>query len=67
MDIVRLTDFQKDFLSKAYESVNNNQRLYYIPPRGSTRFSLEVLQALVVIVVAQERDLIKNKEDSNEQ
>lgn len=58
----RLMDFQKDFLSKTYESVKNNQLLYYIPPRGSTCFNLELLQALAVIVVAQERDLIKNKE-----
>lgn len=32
----QLTDFQKEFLTKSYESVKNNQRLYYIPPRGST-------------------------------
>lgn len=55
----QLTDFQKEFLTKSYESVKNNKRLYYISPRGSSRFSFEVLQALTVIVVAQERDLIK--------
>lgn len=58
-----LTDFQKDFLNKVYESVKNNQRFIYIPPRGSSRFCLDILQSLVVIVVAYERDLLKNKKE----
>lgn len=58
-----LKDFQKDFLNKAYEYVKNNQRFIYIPPRGSSRFCLDMLRSLAVIIVAYERDLLKDKEE----
>lgn len=55
-----LADYQKEFLRKSYESVKNDKRLLYIPPRGSSRFSFEFLQALTVILVANERGLVKD-------
>lgn len=58
-----LTDWHKEFLRKAYEAIKNNGKLYYIPPRGSSRFSLTTLQALSVIFAAHERGLLKDKEE----
>lgn len=56
-----LLDCQKDFVRKAYDAAKNEKRLYYIPPRGSNRFSFELLQAIVLITIAQERGLLDKK------
>lgn len=64
-----LMEYQKEFVRKAYDAVKNNKRLVYIPPlppRGGSRYSLELLQALVIIVVAEERGLIREKESKND-
>ena len=53
-----LLDYQKDFVRKVYDAAKNDKRLYYIPPRGSNRFSFELLQAIVLITIAQERELL---------
>ena len=57
-----LSDWQKEFLYKSYEAVKNSRSLIYIPPRGSSRFSLTFLQAIAIIAFAQERELLKEKE-----
>lgn len=54
-----LLDYQKEFIRKAYDSLINNKQLCCILPRGSSRFSLELLRAIVVIIVGKERGLIK--------
>ena len=56
-----LLDHQKEFVRKVYDAAKNEKHLYYIPPRGSNRFSFELLQAIVLITIAQERGLL-NKE-----
>lgn len=58
-----LSDCHKEFLYKVYEAVKNNGQLIYIPPRCNNRFSYSILQALAVMIVAQERELLKEKED----
>lgn len=54
-----LLDYQKEFIRKAYDSLINNKQLCCILPRVSSRFSLELLRAIVVIIVGKERGLIK--------
>lgn len=54
-----LLDYQKEFIRKAYDSLINNKQLCCILPKGSSRFSLELLRAIVVIIVEKERGLIK--------
>ena len=58
-----LTDYQKDFLREAYEACKNNKKIIYIPPRGNSRFSFEILQSLAILYAGYERGLIKDKED----
>ena len=54
-----LTDFQKEFVRKAYDAAKNDKRLYYVLPRCNQKFSFELLQAIVLIVVGKERKLMK--------
>lgn len=54
-----LTDFQKEFVRKTYDTAKNNKRLYYVLPRHSQKFSFELLQAIVIIIVGKERGLVK--------
>lgn len=54
-----LTDFQKELVRKTYDTAKNNKRLYYVPPRYSQKFSFELLQAIVIIIVGKERGLMK--------
>lgn len=54
-----LTDFQKEFIRKAYDAAKNDKRLYYVPPRCSQRSSFELLQAIILIIVGKERKLVK--------
>ena len=54
-----LTDFQKEFVRKAYDAAKNDKRLYYILPRSNQKFSFELLQAIVLIIVGKERGLVK--------
>lgn len=58
-----LTDFQKEFVVKAYDAAKNKNCLYYIPPRGSSKFSFDILQAIVIMIVAQESGLLNKKLD----
>lgn len=56
-----LTDFQKEFVRKAYDAAKNDKRLYYVPPRcnRNQRFRFELLQAIVLIIFGKERKLVK--------
>ena len=56
---VHLTDLQKEFVRKAYDAAKNDKRLYYVLPRCNHRFSFELLQAIVLIIVGKERGLVK--------
>lgn len=56
-----LSDWDKQFVEKAYESIKYGQQLLYIPPRGCSRSYYAILQSLVVIAVAMEQGLIKKK------
>lgn len=58
-----LNDNQKDFLREAYEACKNNKKIIYIPPRGNSKISFEILQSLAILCVGLERGLIKDKED----
>lgn len=53
-----LTDFQKEFVRKVYDAAKNDKRLYYVLPRCNRKFSFELLQAIVIIIVGKERGLV---------
>ena len=54
-----LSDYQKDFIYKVYDSEIKDKRLCYVPPRGNQRLNLELLQAIVLVVLGKEKGLIK--------
>lgn len=54
-----LSDQHKEFLCEAYDAVKNNKSLIYITPRGNSRFEYNILQALAVMAVAEDRNLLK--------
>lgn len=62
---LHLLDYQREFICKVYDAANNNKRLYFIPPRGNSRVDFELLQALVLVKVAQERGLVNLTMDRN--
>ena len=53
-----LSDYQKEFVRKVYDAAKNEKRLCYTLPRTNNRFSFELLQAIVLITIAQERGLL---------
>ena len=57
-----LSDWQKEYILNAYEAIKNNKQLFYIPPRGNSRFSFTLLQLIAIMAVAYERGLINHKE-----
>jgi len=60
-----LSDYQKDFIKAVYEATKDSKQIACMPPRGTDRFTLQLLSALVVIDVAKERGYLKG--DYNEQ
>ena len=44
----KLSDFQKEFLTKCYEAYASNKQLYYIPPRGNSRYNLLFMQYIAL-------------------
>ena len=54
-----LLECQKDFVRKVYDASKNGKRLYYIPPRGTSSFHLELLQSIVLIIIGKEKGLVK--------
>lgn len=57
----QLTDLQKEFVRKIYEAKKNGKTIWYVPPRGCQKFNFELLQAVVIMAIAQERGLLKNE------
>lgn len=58
-----LLDCQKDFIKAVYEATKDGKQIVYIPPRGGDRFTLQLLQALVIIDIAKERGYLKREID----
>lgn len=56
-----LLDYQKDFIKAVYEAAKDGKQIVYIPPRGGDRFTLQLLQALVIIDIAKERGYLKGE------
>lgn len=56
-----LLDYQKEFIRKVYEATKDGKQIVYIPPRGGDRFTLQLLQALVIIDLAKERGYLKGE------
>lgn len=54
----KLTDFQKEFVKKVYDAAVNHKQLYYVPPRGSNRFTYELLQSITIIYIADQKGMI---------
>ena len=45
-----LLDYQKNFIKEVYEATKDGKQLVYIPHRGGDRFTLQLLQALVISI-----------------
>ena len=56
-----LLDYQKDFIKAVYEATKDSKQIVYMPPRGGDRFTLQLLQALVIINFAKERGYLKGE------
>lgn len=56
-----LSDLDKQFVEKTYESVKYRRQSFYISPRGSNRSYYVILQALVILAVGMEQGLIKKR------
>ena len=56
-----LSDLDRQFIEKTYESVKYRRRLFYILPRGCSKLYYDMLQALVVLAVGMEQGLIKKR------
>ena len=56
-----LSDWDRQFVEKAYESVKYRQLLIYVHPRGSSKWYYDMLQALVILAVGMEQGLIKKR------
>lgn len=56
-----LLDYQKEFIRKVYEATKDGKQIVYIPPRGGDRFTLQLLQALVIVDLAKERGYLKGE------
>lgn len=54
-----LSDLQKEFVREAYDSIKNGKKLFYLPARGQSRFSFEILYAIATIIVGVENNLVK--------
>ena len=53
-----LLECQKEFVRRVYNAAKDENRLYFVPPRGNARVDYELLQALTLVKVAQERGLV---------
>ena len=45
-----LLDYQKDFIKAVYEATKDGKQIVYMPHRGGDRFTLQLLQALVISI-----------------
>lgn len=53
-----LSEYDREFLRKSYDTIKNNKQTIYIPARGSSKFKCSTLQNIAIIKVAQERGLL---------
>lgn len=56
-----LSDWDKQFVEKAYEAIKYRRQLFYILPRGCGKSYYLILQTLVILAVGMEQGLIKKK------
>lgn len=54
-----LTYWQKEYAQKLFDAeMEGNHLVYCIPPRGTSRLTMEAIHALIMLIVVQERGLI---------
>lgn len=54
-----LTDWQREYVQKLYEAEMEGKRVVYcMLPRGTSRHTTEVIHALVMLIVAEEKSLV---------
>lgn len=58
-----LLDYYKDFLRACYKYISDNNKLYYIPPRGNGHMNLTILQSIAIMYHSKEYELIKEEKD----
>ena len=58
-----LSSWQKIFLTKCYEYISQNKKLYYNPPRGNIRCIPMMLQHITIMYCLNEYELNKEEKD----
>lgn len=54
-----LTYWQKEYAQKLFDAeMEGNHLVYCIPPRGTSRHTTEVVHALAMLIVAEEKGLV---------
>ena len=49
----QLTDWQREYVQKLYEAeMEGKPVVHYMPPRGTSRHTTEVIHALVILIIA---------------
>ena len=55
----QLTDWQREYVQKLYEAeMEGKTVIHCMPPRGTSRHTTEVIHALVMLIVAEEKGLV---------
>ena len=54
-----LCKYEKKFVMAAYDAYKNNNQFVYVRPRGSNKMRYDILAALVTIIFAQKKGLVK--------
>ena len=58
-----LSSWQKIFLTKCYEYISQNKKLYFIPPKGNIRYMPMMFQYITIIYCLNEHELNKEEKD----
>lgn len=55
----QLTDWQREYVQKLYEAeMEGKPVVHCMPPHGTSRHTTEVVHALVMLIVAEEKGLV---------
>ena len=58
-----LSFWQKAFLTKSYEYISQNKKIYYIPSRGNIRCMPMMFQYIAIMYCLNEHELNKEEKD----
>lgn len=58
---IELSPYLKDFANKYYEAASEGKILLYYPPRGCSKNTMQYIEALVIVMVGQDKGIIKKE------